>query len=355
MHTDKYRELNISNEKHTFVIAEAGSNWKAGQYDDDLKQAKELIKIAAQSGADAIKFQTFRAETLYAYNAGVSDYLAKQGIDQKINDVFEYLSMPYEMIPELADFCKKEKILFMSTPFSVQDAKQIDPFVDIHKVASYEINHVRLLEYLAQTKKPLLVSTGASTYSDIDFAVNLIQQNGNPVIGLLQCTAKYPTPIESLNLATIPQIKSRYKVPVGLSDHSVDPIIGPLLAIGFGATIIEKHFTLDRSLPGPDHKFALIPLELELMIKSIRMADSAKGNGNKEILNEEIELANFAKRSIQAITKISKGEILQEGKNFDILRPGTRKKGLSPKFLTSISGKRAKTDIEAGDGVLEYE
>ncbi len=355
LHTKELDKVNISNKKHTFVIAEAGSNWKIGKYEDDLKQAKDLIKVAARSGADAVKFQTFRAETLYAENAGVSDYLAKQGMNQKINDMFEYLSMPYEMIPELADYCKKEKILFMSTPFSVQDAKQIDPFVDIHKVASYEINHVRLLEYLAQTKKPILISTGASTYSDIDFAVDLIRQNGNNAIGLLQCTAKYPAPLESLNLATIPEIKSRYGVDVGLSDHSTDPMIAPLLAIGFGATVIEKHFTLDRKLPGPDHKFALVPSELELMIKSIRMADFAKGISNKKILDEEIELANFAKRSIQATTKISKGEILQEGKNFDILRPGTRKKGLSPKFLTSINGKRAKTDIEAGDGILEYE
>ena len=355
MPTKEYNKVNISNKKHTFVIAEAGSNWKIGKYEDDLKQAKELIKVAATSGADAVKFQTFKAETLYSENAGVSDYLSRQGMEQQINDIFEYLSMPYEMIPELADYCKKEKILFMSTPFSVQDAKQINPFVDMHKVASYEINHVRLLEYLAQTKKPILISTGASTYSDIDFAVDLIRQNGNHTIGLLQCTAKYPAPLESLNLATIPEIKSRYGVDVGLSDHSIDPVIAPLIAIGFGATVIEKHFTLDRKLPGPDHKFALIPSELELMIKSIRMADITKGISDKKILDEEIELANFAKRSIQATTKISKGEIFQEGKNFDILRPGTRKKGLSPKFLTNISGKRAKTDIEAGDGILEYE
>ena len=143
--------------EHTFIIAEAGSNWKSGSYDEDIEQAHELIKIAACSGADAIKFQTYRPDTVYVENAGKSDYLSKYNIQENINDIFKYLSMPYEMIPELSKFCKQENILFMSTPFSVNDAKQIDPFVQIHKVASFELNHVRLIEFLAQTKKPIIL------------------------------------------------------------------------------------------------------------------------------------------------------------------------------------------------------
>lgn len=345
----------LADDKHTFVIAEAGSNWKAGNFEEDLKQAKKLIKIAAEAKADAIKFQMFKAQSLYAPNAGKSDYLSKAGMTQTVNDIFEYLEMPPSMIPELAETCKHENILFMSTPFSVADAKEIDSYVDIHKIASYEINHVRLLEFLANTQKPILVSTGASTITEIDFAVDLIKQNNNHKIAILQCTAKYPAPLESLNLAVIPKLKSRYNVPIGLSDHSTEPILGPLLAIGYGATIIEKHFTIDKNLPGPDHKFALNPSELELMIKYIQDADRAKGSGIKEILEEEKELKQFATRSLQAIKKISKGELLNEGINFDILRPGKQRRGLDARFISQVNGRRATKDIEIGEGITDYE
>lgn len=347
--------LTLANPNHTFIIAEAGSNWKCGTFEEDLKQAKTLIKIAVKANADAIKFQTYKPETLYAPNAGLSNYLVEQGIKQNVNDIFEYFSMPYEMIPELSEYCELENIIFMSTPFSVQDAQQIEPYVMIHKVASYEINHVRLLEFLAKAQKPILISTGASTYTEIDFAVDLVKKHGNDKIGLLQCTSKYPAPLESLNLTTIPNMKARYNIPVGLSDHSIDPIIAPLIAIGLGATIIEKHFTLDRNLRGPDHKFALTPDELELMVRCIRKADVTKGNGKKVILEEEIELRRFATRSIQAIKKISRGDILEEGVNFEVLRPGNRSRGMEPRFLNEINGKKATMDIEKGEGIIDYE
>ena len=347
--------LKIDDPNHTFIIAEAGSNWKSGSYEEDLEQAKKLIKIASNSGADAVKFQTYRADTVYAYNAGNSNYLAEQGINKEINEIFEYLSMPYEMISELSQICNDEKIIFMSTPFSVEDAKQIDPFVSLHKIASFEINHVRLIEFLSKTEKPILISTGASTFDEIDFAVNLIKNNKNNEIGLLQCTSKYPAPIESLNLSTIPKMKERYNIPIGFSDHSVEPLIGPLTAVGLGATIIEKHFTLDKNLPGPDHSFAITPQELELMVKSIRQADKTKGNGKKIILDEEQELLLFAKRRIQAIKDIRKGDILKEGFNFEVLRPGNRIRGLEPRFLDKINGAKSTKDVLKGDGITEFE
>ncbi len=347
--------IDLGDTTHTFVIAEAGSNWKCGSFEEDLVRSKELIKMASKSGADAIKFQTFRSETVYASNAGSSQYLSDSGINKNINEIFDHLSMPYEMIPILSDYCKKESIMFMSTPFSVEDAKQIDPYVQIHKVASYEINHIRLLEFLASTKKPLLISTGASTYTEIDFAVNLVKKNSNNSISLMQCTSKYPCPMEAMNLSVIPKMKSKYSVPIGLSDHSTDPIIAPLMAVGFGATIIEKHFTLDRSLPGPDHSFSIIPSELELLVKSIRKADLAKGSGKKEVLEEETELRQFATRSLQAIKNISKGELFEEGINFDVLRPGNRLRGLDAQFLSLVNEKKAIRDIKIGDGILDYE
>lgn len=340
----------FDNRSHTFVIAEAGSNWKAGSYDEDLKRAKMLIEVASRSGADAVKFQTYRAETVYAPNAGQIEYLSKS-TSNSINEIFKQLSMPYEMLSELMKFCKENKIMFMSTPFSVQDAEQVDQYVTIHKVASYEINHIKLLEFLAKTGKPILISTGASTFDEIDFAVNLLKKNDSGSIGLLQCTSKYPSPISALNISVIPKIKERYHVPVGLSDHSLDPFIAPLLAIGMGATIIEKHFTLDRNLPGPDHAFALIPDDLRSMIDAIRNADKAKGSGNKEILKEEEELQRFATRSIQAIKNISKGEILKDGINIDILRPGNQVRGAEARFLFHIVGKKAVRNINIGEGV----
>ena len=347
--------LKIDDPNHTFIIAEAGSNWKSGSYEEDLEQAKKLIKIASKAGADAVKFQTYKADTVYAYNAGNSNYLTEQGINKEINEIFEYLSMPYEMISELSQICNDEKIIFMSTPFSVEDAKQIDPFVSLHKIASFEINHVRLIEFLSKTEKPILISTGASTFDEIDFAVNLIKNNKNNEIGLLQCTSKYPAPIESLNLSAIPKMKERYNIPIGFSDHSVEPLIGPLTAVGLGATIIEKHFTLDKNLPGPDHSFAITPQELELMVKSIRQADKTKGNGKKIILNEEQELLLFAKRRIQAIKDIRKGDILKEGFNFEVLRPGNRIRGLEPRFLDKINGAKSTKNVPKGDGITEFE
>ena len=347
--------MNIDNPKHTFVIAEAGSNWKIGSLNDDISQAKQLILSAASAGADAIKFQTFKSKTVYAQDAGQIDYLSNKNTSSSINELFDDLSMPYEMIPELSSFCNDHKIIFMSTAFSVEDAKHLDPYVKIHKVASYEINHVRLIEFLARTKKPILISTGASSYDEIDFAIKKIKENGNAKIALLQCTAKYPAPIDSLNLNVISTLKSKYGLPVGFSDHSLDPVVGPLLSVGLGATIVEKHFTMDKSLTGPDHMFALDPDELKLMIDSIRNADAAKGNSIKQVLNVELELQKFATRSIQATKNISKGDILSEGENFDILRPGNRIRGLNARFLDLVNGKKATKDISIGDGILDYE
>jgi len=338
-------------ENHIFVIAEAGSNWKAGSCDEDLERATKLIETASKSGADAVKFQTFKANTVYVQKAGNVKYLDNEIHSKNINEIFDELSMPYEMIPKLAKICEKNNIMFMSSPFSVTDAKEVDPFVKIHKVASYENNHIRLLEFLAKTKKPVIVSTGASSVEEIEFLVNLWKENKGGPLALLQCTARYPAPLETLNISVIRELKKKFNVSIGLSDHSLDPIIGPLVAIGMGATIIEKHFTLDRTLPGPDHMFSLTPNELELMVKSIRKAEKAKGLEKKIILKEELELRQFATRSIQAIKDISRGDILKEGINFDVLRPGNRDRGANSRFLLDLDGKKVIRDIKAGEGI----
>ncbi len=340
----------IDDSTHTFIIAEAGSNWKIGSKEDNLKMGEKLVEIASNSGADAIKFQTFKSQTLYAPDAGQVQYLKDSGEIKEINDLIDDLEMPYDMMEYLVQCCEKNNIIFMSSVFSVEDAKEVDKFTPIHKVASYEINHVKLLEYLSRIEKPILLSTGASTFEEIDFAINYLKNNNHNKIGLLQCTSKYPAPLDSLNLSVIPKMKNRYNLPIGLSDHSLDPLIGPLVAVGLGATIIEKHFTIDKKLPGPDQSFALEPNELTKMISAIRSADKAKGNGEKIILDIERELQKFATRSVQAIQNISKGDVFQDN-NIALLRPGNRKRGENARFFADIIGKKATKDILIGDGV----
>jgi len=347
--------LILNDSTHTFIIAEAGSNWKCGTSDEDLEQAKKLIKIASEAGADAVKFQTFKSSSVYAAGAGKFNPLKDLGVDEDIEKLFDDLSMPDEFIPELAETCKKNDVIFMSTPFSVDDAKKIEPFTSFNKIASFEINHVGLLEYFRKIEKPIILSTGASTYQEIDNAINFLQKEESKKIGLMQCTSTYPCPISALNLGVIPKMKEKYHVPVGFSDHSIDPIIGPVLAVGLGATFIEKHFTLDKSLSGPDHSFALNPIELKTMIKAIRDSEKAIGKCEKIILPEEEETRIFAKRSIQAITDIKKNDILKRGVNYDILRPGNRIRGIDPFKIFELEGKKSKKDVKMGDGIIEFE
>ena len=199
---------NPLNSGHVYIIAEAGSNWRMGTPQRDLAMARALIDVAIEAGANAVKFQTYKPETVYVKNAGHSNYLAEAGIKEDILDIFSDLSMPYDMVPKLAEYCKKGGIDFMSTPFSPADFAVIDPFVSVHKIASYEISHIHLLHLAARSGKPLVLSTGASNEEDIAWAVKTFQEAGGMDLCLLQCTAKYPAPMSSLNLKTIPWLSS---------------------------------------------------------------------------------------------------------------------------------------------------
>jgi N-acetylneuraminate synthase len=336
-----------------FIIAEAGSNWRMGTPARDRAMGRALIDVATQAGADAVKFQTYRAETTYVANAGESEYLAEAGIKQDIRSIFEDLAMPYELVAELADYCKQKNILFMSSPFSVTDFHAVDPHTLVHKIASYEISHVRLLEACAKSGKPLILSTGASTHADIRYALDWFRQCGGRDIALMQVTAKYPAPLSSIALRVIPTLRHTYGVPVGLSDHSTDPVIAPVGAVALGASVIEKHYTLDKRLPGPDHSFALTPSELATMVRAIRDMEQALGSAEKTIQAEEQELYSFARRALQAIRPIAAGESLHEGENFAILRPGQQTAGLHPRYVFEVEGKRATRAIALGEGICE--
>ena len=204
-----------------FIIAEAGSNWRMGNKARDLNMAKALIDVASECKCDAIKFQTYKPETTYVPNAGESDYLSDSGIKESITNIFQDLSMPYEMIPEIADYCNIKKIEFMSTPFSISDSKAVDPYVLRHKIASFEINHSRLIEFLASTKKPLILSTGASTLEEIEWAINHFNKNGGKEISLLHTISSYPAPLSSLNLQIIVFLVKSFGIPGDEGDPNV--------------------------------------------------------------------------------------------------------------------------------------
>lgn len=337
---------------HVYVIAEAGSNWRMGSAQRDRAMAHTLIEIASEAGADAVKFQTFRSKTIYAPHAGKSSYLIDAGYSEDISQIFDDLTLPYEMIGELAAYCKKCSIDFMSSAFSRSDFDAVDPYVERHKIASYEIAHPHLIECAAASGKPTFLSTGASVEEDISWAVNTYRQKGGNKLTLLQCTAKYPASSDSLNLKVIPWLKNRYQVEVGLSDHSRNPLAAPIAAVALGASVIEKHFTLSNSLPGPDHFFALLPHELKEMVLAIRETEKTLGSGVKTIQSCEQELRKFARRGIQALRPIQQGEMFEEEKNIAILRPGNQQPGIHPKYLSVIKGKLATRSIDAGAGIL---
>lgn len=334
-----------------YIIAEAGSNWRMGAPKRDLAMAHALIDVAKECGCDAVKFQTYKSQTVYVQNAGESDYLADSGIKESINEIFDDLAMPYEMIEKLAAYAKQKGIDFMSTPFSKADADAVDPFVMLHKIASYEISHTELQEHLAKKGKPIVFSTGASTYEDIDFALAHLRKCGASQVAILQCTAKYPAALDDIHVAEVAALRARYGVPVGLSDHSREPTIAPAAAVALGASILEKHYTLDNRLPGADHPFAVEPDELRALVEAVRATERARGKAGKQVSEAERELYAFARRGLQATRAIAAGEVLSLGQNMAILRPGKRSLGAHPRHLADVEGRRAKKAIGPGEGV----
>jgi N-acetylneuraminate synthase len=321
-----------------FIIAEAGSN-----HNGNLEQAKRLIDIAASAGADAVKFQVFRADRLYPKGAGMSDYL---GVAKPIHNVLAEMEMPYEWLPELMMYCHERMVLFLTSVFDEQSADQLDPHVDAFKIASYEMTHVPLVRHVASKGKPVIISTGTADLVEVTETVNDFRQTGNDRLILMQCTAAYPAPLESLNVRAVATMKSTFGMPVGLSDHSRDPLVGPLAAVALGANLIEKHFTLSNDLPGPDHRFALEPAELRLMIQKVRDTEKTLGNGQKLMQPIEAELRRFARRSIFALRDIMAGEKLTK-ENVAVLRCGKLPAGLDPKLYSGILDRRAARHIRA--------
>ena len=322
----------------TYVVAEAGRN-----HNGSFEQALRLIDAAADAGADAVKFQHFKAAKLYPRSAGESDYL---NMARPIYDIIREMETPDVWVPRLAERCRERRVDFLSSAFDEASADLIEPFVPAFKIASYEMTHVPLLRHVARKRKPLIISTGAAALAEVLHIVDIVRKEGNDQIILLQCTAKYPTPLSGVNARALVALRDATGLPTGLSDHSRDPIVAPVIAVALGACLIEKHFTLSNRLPGPDHAFAIEPEELGVLVGRVRDAEQALGHGRKETLPEEVELRAFARRSIFAARDIRPGELLTPD-NVAVLRCGKLGFGLPPEALERVMGRTTMRAIAA--------
>jgi N-acetylneuraminate synthase len=238
----------------------------------------------------------------------------------------------------------------MSTPFDERSAAELAEYVPAWKVASYTSSHIPFLEHLAETDKPIIMSTGAHELAEVGESVAALREAGASDLVLLQCVAAYPTPISEINVSVVETLREEFDVPTGLSDHTLDPVTAPSAAVTLGACVIEKHFTLDKSMEGPDHEFALEPDELDRMVSAIRDTEAALGSGEKRVLEVERELHEKARRAIHAVEDIEAGEELAET-NLKVLRPGEQESGLHPKFYDEVVGTTALRDISRGAGI----
>lgn len=341
----RFGERWVGDGEAVYVVAEAGSN-----HNGSFEQAIRLIDAAAEAGADAVKFQHFKAAKLYPRSAGESDYL---NVSRPIYDIIREMETPDDWVPALAKHCRVRGVAFLSSAFDEASADLIAPYVPAFKVASYEMTHVPLLRHLARKGKPLIVSTGAAALDEVLHMVDVVRREGNDQLVLLQCTAKYPTPLADVNARALVALREATGLPTGLSDHSRDPVVAPLVAVALGACVIEKHFTLSNRLPGPDHGFAIEPDELATLVRRVREAEQALGHGRKEPLAVEQELRGFARRSIFALRDIKPGEALGPD-NVAVLRCGKLGFGLPPEALDRVLGHAAARAIPA-EGLIRLE
>ncbi|MFQ5913476.1 MAG: N-acetylneuraminate synthase family protein [Nitrospinota bacterium] len=314
-----------------FIVAEAGSN-----HNGNLDQALRLIDVAAEAGADGVKFQNFKADRIYPRSAGRADYLSDP---RSIHSIIEEMEMPEDWVPRLADYCRERGIEFISSPFDESSADLLEPHVNVFKIASYELTHLPLVGHVSRKGKPIFLSTGAADLAEARRTVDAIRSWGNDQIVVLQCTAAYPAPLDAINVGAMNALREATGLPAGLSDHSRDPIVAPVVAVALGACVVEKHFTLNNCLPGPDHRFAVEPQELAEMVRRIRQAERSLGHGRKEVLEEETELRAFARRSVFAIRDIAAGETFTP-QNIAVLRKGKLTGGLEPRALPDLMGRR---------------
>lgn len=326
------------------IIAEAGVN-----HNGSLKLAKQLVDVAAAAGVDIVKFQTFRAENLVSEQAVQADYQKRNlgSSDQSQFSMLKKLELSQADHRILFEYCREKGVSFLSTAFdfeSIDFLATLKP--DLWKIPSGEITNYPYLKRIAQFRKPVILSTGMSTLGEITAAMNVLEEFGlsRNQITVLHCNTEYPTPMCDVNLRAMQTIAAELKVNTGYSDHTVGIEI-PVAAVALGATVIEKHFTLDRNLTGPDHKASLEPQELKAMVSAIRNVELALGDGVKRVSDSERKNKSIARKSIVAACPIKKGEFFSEN-NLTVKRPGD---GVSPMFWEQVLGKMAGKDFQADD------
>lgn len=322
----------------TYIIAEAGVN-----HNGDINIAFQLIEEAKRAGADCIKFQTFKANKLVSKNAEMANYQKKNtGVVESQQAMLKKLEMSYESFEKIKEYCDKIGIDFMSTAFDFDSVDFLSGFdMKYWKIPSGEITNLPYLEKIAKLNKPIILSTGMSTMNEIKDAYEVIKKYNNEDIIILHCTSEYPAPLDEVNLKSMETIKKEFNVEVGYSDHT-EGIIIPVSAVAMGAKVIEKHFTLDKSMEGPDHKASLEPNELKSMIDNIRIVEKAFGDGVKKPTPSELLNVAITRKSIVANKPIKKGEIFTI-QNITTKRPGT---GITPMRWNELIGKRSSKDYK---------
>ena len=321
-----------------FVIGEAGSN-----HNGSFEQALALIDVAAAAGCDAVKFQVFKAKRLYPKGAGRSDYL---GDERSIFDIIEAMELPEDWLPRLRARADTHNLAFIASPFHEEAVALLDPYVDAFKIASYELTHAPLLREVAKRDKPVIMSTGASNLDEVREAVATLEGAGCERLALMQCTAAYPSPPEAVNVRALVTLRETFQIPCGLSDHSAHPEVAPMAAAALGAAVLEKHYTLSKHLPGPDHAFAIEPAGLHRLVAGVRAVERVMGSGDKAVHGVEDELRSFARRALMTTAAITKGERFSRA-TVDVLRRGKLEGGLEPKHLDRVLASVAARDISA--------
>lgn len=333
-------------EQDVFVIAEAGVN-----HNGDIDLAKKLVYAAKQAGADAIKFQTFKAENLVLKSAKKAEYQKERTASEESQfDMLKKLELSQEEFQELKEYCDSLGILFLSTPFDSDSITFLNEIMDIpvFKIPSGEITNVPYLEQVAKCDKPIILSTGMSTMDEVENAIQIISKHNKKKLTLLHCTTDYPANPEKANLKAMLAMKEKFNLPIGYSDHTLGDFV-PLLAVAMGATVIEKHFTLDKTMEGPDHAASMEKDELEEMIKKIRRIGKIHGDGVKKPSEEEEKNILVARKSIVAKQKIMQGEAFTE-ENLTTKRPGD---GISAIHWYELLGKVASRDYEEDEKIEE--
>ena len=327
-----------------FIVAEAGVN-----HNGDLDMAQQLVEVAGRAGADAVKFQTFKAERLVTLNARKAEYQQQTtGAEESQYDMLHRLELSTEAHQDLIARCREQGILFMSTPFDEKSADVLETLgVPGFKIASGELTNLPFLEHVARKGRPMIVSTGMACLGEVEAAVRAISATGNRRYALLHCVSDYPASPEDVNLRAMHTLQAAFGVPVGYSDHTEGAEVA-LAAVALGARIIEKHFTLDRSLPGPDHRASLEPDELRHLVQGIRTVEAALGHGRKEPAQREGATAAAARKSLVANRDIPAGAVLTDDL-IAVMRPGT---GLPPSMRPHVVGRTARVPIPEGSVLM---